>query len=180
MIDIGVPVSGAIDDPQFDYGTVIGKAIGNLLGSIVTALPALGALFGAADKKLDTIDFEPGSATSRHPSGKARNRRPGAQGTPGTDASPCRPFTPPSPTRWRSVADGTQRRDAAHGHRACCRRRPWPVDAANPRARQAIEQGFSARYALRCSPRSRAAPWPNLLPPRLPPQPAAGRKRLLL
>ena len=36
-IDLGLPVSGNIDDPQFSYGALIWKAIGNLLTKIVTA-----------------------------------------------------------------------------------------------------------------------------------------------
>ncbi|MEO8655933.1 MAG: DUF748 domain-containing protein, partial [Ramlibacter sp.] len=43
-IDLGVPISGNLDDPQFSYGAIIWKAIGNLLTRIVTApFRALGA-----------------------------------------------------------------------------------------------------------------------------------------
>ena len=57
VIDIGLPVSGDLDDPQFDYGAVIGKAVGNLLGGIVTApFRALGALFGGSGDKQLGVD----------------------------------------------------------------------------------------------------------------------------
>ena len=61
VIDVGLPVSGDLSDPQFDYGALIGKAFGSLLGGIVSApFRAIAALFGSAEKNLDTIEFEPG------------------------------------------------------------------------------------------------------------------------
>jgi hypothetical protein len=62
-IDLGLPVSGNLDDPQFSYGAVIWKAIGNLLTRIVTApFRALGAMLGGGGEKLESIAFDPGSA----------------------------------------------------------------------------------------------------------------------
>jgi hypothetical protein len=62
-IDLGLPVSGSLDDPQFSYGAVIWKAVVNVLTRIVTApFRALGALFGGDGAKLEAIDFDPGSA----------------------------------------------------------------------------------------------------------------------
>jgi hypothetical protein len=61
-IDLGIPVSGDMNDPQFSYGAVIWKAIGNVLTKIVTApFRALGALLGVSGEKLESIDFDPGS-----------------------------------------------------------------------------------------------------------------------
>ena len=61
-IDIGLPVSGSLDDPKFNLGQVIGKAIGNLLTGIVTApFRALAGLFGGSAEKLDSIEFDAGS-----------------------------------------------------------------------------------------------------------------------
>jgi hypothetical protein len=62
-IDLGVPVSGDLNDPQFSYGAVIWKAIGNVLTKIVTSpFRALGALLGISGDKLEAIDFDAGSA----------------------------------------------------------------------------------------------------------------------
>ncbi|MEZ0309034.1 MAG: DUF748 domain-containing protein [Ramlibacter sp.] len=62
-IDLGLPISGNIDDPQFSYGALIWKAVGNLLTRIVTApFRALGALVGGGGEKLESIDFDAGSA----------------------------------------------------------------------------------------------------------------------
>ncbi len=61
-IDLGLPVSGSLDDPQFSYGRIIWKAIVSVLTKIVTApFRALGALFGS-DEKFDNIAFEAGAA----------------------------------------------------------------------------------------------------------------------
>ncbi|WP_048441558.1 DUF748 domain-containing protein [Caenimonas sp. SL110] len=61
-IDLGLPVSGNIEDPQFSYGAIIWKAIGNVLTKIVTApFRALGALLGGSGEELESIDFDPGS-----------------------------------------------------------------------------------------------------------------------
>ena len=60
-IDVALPVSGNVDDPQFKYGSVIWKAIVNLLTKIVTApFRALGHLFGGKGEHLDAIGFDPG------------------------------------------------------------------------------------------------------------------------
>lgn len=62
-IDLGLPVSGNMSDPQFSYGAVIWKALGNVLTKIVTApFRALGKLFGISGERLEAIEFDPGSA----------------------------------------------------------------------------------------------------------------------
>lgn len=61
-IDLGLPVSGNMNDPQFSYGGVIWKALGNVLTKIVSApFRALGSLFGGGGDKLEAIDFDAGS-----------------------------------------------------------------------------------------------------------------------
>jgi len=62
-IDLGVPVTGNMNDPQFSYGAVVWKAIGNVLTRIVTApFRALAGLFGGNAEKMEAVDFDPGSA----------------------------------------------------------------------------------------------------------------------
>lgn len=59
-IDLGLPVSGSLDDPQFSYGSLVWKAITNVLTKIVTApFRALGALFGSGEP-LEEVAFEAG------------------------------------------------------------------------------------------------------------------------
>ena len=61
-INIDVPVRGNVDDPEFKYGSVIAKALANLITRIVTSPFALLAnLVGAEASELEYIAFEPGS-----------------------------------------------------------------------------------------------------------------------
>jgi hypothetical protein len=62
VIDIGLPMKGNLDDPQFSLGPLIWKAVVNLLTKIVTApFAALGHLFGGGEQ-MNIIEFAPGSA----------------------------------------------------------------------------------------------------------------------
>ena len=62
-IDLDVPVRGDINDPEFSYGSVVRKALVNLLTKIVTSpFALLGNLVGAEGDELDYLAFEPGSA----------------------------------------------------------------------------------------------------------------------
>ena len=64
-IDLGLPITGNLNDPQFSYGAVVWKAIGNILTKIVTApFRALGALFGgSAGEELGKVAFAAGANT---------------------------------------------------------------------------------------------------------------------
>jgi hypothetical protein len=63
MIDLGIPVQGSLDDPQFSYGSLIWKAIANVLTKIATApFRALGALLGGSGEEFEAVIFEPGEA----------------------------------------------------------------------------------------------------------------------
>lgn len=62
-IDLDVPVRGNLDDPEFKYGTVVRKALVNLLTKIVTSpFALLGKLVGAEADELEYLVFEPGRA----------------------------------------------------------------------------------------------------------------------
>ena len=62
VIDIGLPVSGDLDDPKFSYGQLVWKAFINLITKLATApFRVLGALLGDDAETLDAIIFEAGS-----------------------------------------------------------------------------------------------------------------------
>ena len=63
-IDVNVPVSGSLDDPQFSMGGLIWRAIGNLIARAATApFRLLGAAFGGGSHEdLGYVEFDPGSA----------------------------------------------------------------------------------------------------------------------
>nr|MCU0973660.1 DUF748 domain-containing protein [Burkholderiales bacterium] len=61
-IDLGLPVSGSLDDPQFSIGGLVWKVLVNVLTKIVTApFRALGALLGMESEKLEGVFFDSGS-----------------------------------------------------------------------------------------------------------------------
>jgi len=68
-INLDLPVSGNVNDPHFDFGAVVAKAIGDVLGDLVTApFRALAGLFGGdGGDKLDHIDFMPGRSDLEPP-----------------------------------------------------------------------------------------------------------------
>lgn len=63
VIDLELPVRGSLDDPDFKYGKIVWKVLGNIMTKIVTApFAALGSLFGGGDE-LSYVDFPAGAAT---------------------------------------------------------------------------------------------------------------------
>jgi Domain of Unknown Function (DUF748) len=63
VIDLDLPVTGSLDDPQFKIGPIIWKVFVNLLEKAVTApFKLLGSLFGGGDE-INVLEFAPGSAT---------------------------------------------------------------------------------------------------------------------
>ena len=63
VIDLPLPITGSLDDPQFKIGPIIWHALVNLLEKAVTApFAALGRLFGGHGEDMKFIDFAPGSA----------------------------------------------------------------------------------------------------------------------
>ena len=68
-VDLNVPVSGSLDDPQFSLGGLVWRAIGNLIGKAVTApFRLLGAAFGGGNHEdLSYVEFDPGSDVLESP-----------------------------------------------------------------------------------------------------------------
>ena len=60
VIDINLPVSGNVDDPQFAIGSIIWKAFVNLMTKAVTApFSLLGAMFNFSEDEIKTVKFDP-------------------------------------------------------------------------------------------------------------------------
>jgi Domain of Unknown Function (DUF748) len=63
VIDVPLPISGSLDDPQFKVGPIIWHAVVNLLVRVATApFAALGRLFGGHGEEMKFIDFPAGAA----------------------------------------------------------------------------------------------------------------------
>lgn len=144
-IDLGLPVSGSLDDPQFSYGAIVWKAITNVLTKIVTApFRALGALFGGGEK-IENIVFEAGAPQLTPPErekvvklAEAMGKRPAlvlAVGGVYLDADRV------------ALQDVQLRRTvlAQAGQRVPERGDPGPVSTQQPKVREALEALYKER-----------------------------------
>ncbi len=148
-IDLGLPVSGSLDDPQFSYGRIIWKAIGNILTKIVTApFRALGALFGGGGEKLEQIAFEAGEDALTPPErekfkqiAQILNKRPGLalsiHGVWSTEVD--RPVLKENQLR-RAVAEKM-------GIKLAADEDAGPISTANPKSQAALEALYAQRFS---------------------------------
>lgn len=147
-IDLGLPVSGSLDDPQFSYGRIIWKAIGNILTKIVTApFRALAGLFGGNGEKLEQIGFEAGEAKLTPPEkekfkqiSKILSKRPGLALTVhgAWSAEIDRPVMKERQLR-RAVVEKM-------GVKLAPDEDAGPISTAHPKAQTALEALYAARF----------------------------------
>lgn len=146
-IDLGLPVSGSLDDPQFSYGGIVWKAIVNVITKIVLApFKALGALLGGGAEKMEAIGFDAGGARLLPPEREklktlagALAKRPGlaltVKGTynPGAD----RAFLREDQLR-RAVAEKM-------GVKLTAGMEPPPIATSSEKTRQALDALYAER-----------------------------------
>ncbi|MHB1145241.1 MAG: DUF748 domain-containing protein [Thiobacillus sp.] len=147
IIDLDLPVSGSLDDPQFSYGKIIWKAIVNVLTKLVTApFRALGNLLGVSSEKLESIDFDPGSSALLPPEmeklkalADALAKRPALTLTlePGYDPAADR----------RALQELAMRREAVAvaGIKLASGEAPGPVDVNNYKIQTWLEDRYAER-----------------------------------
>lgn len=141
LIDLDLPITGSLDDPQFSYGKVIWKAIVNVLGKIVTSpFRAIGKLFGSDADKLAAIGFEPGKAViTPEAQEKLKTlaaglaKRPTLSLTVSPTADPIADLAAlqETATRWDVLTE--------MGLKLKQGEQPGPIDINNPKAQTAIE-----------------------------------------
>ena len=158
-IDINLPISGSLSDPQFSTGNWVWTLILNLLGRALTAPFALLASGGTDD--LSPLEFASGSARVRE------------AGQPSRRPSPALPTPPPHRTRprpqhrrtWPPAQDAlpagqpAQHTTQCAGPAACaaCRRDAGPAAGRRAGDRQArATWRCSAAWLAQCADR----PWP--------------------
>ena len=146
-IDLGLPVAGNLDDPQFSYGAIVWKAITNVLTKIVTApFRALGALFGGGAEKVEAVLFDAGAGRLTPPEREklvriagVLEKRPGlALTVQGTWSEADRVALQERQTR-RTVG---QRAGLELGERGD----PGPLSTGSPKVQAAIESVFADRF----------------------------------
>jgi Domain of Unknown Function (DUF748) len=149
VIDLGLPVKGDLNSPEFSFGAVVWKAFVNLLTKIVTSpFRALGALVpGGGEESLNSVAFEPGRPDVPPPEqeklvklGIALQKRPQlkliVQGryNPDTDLKELRTA---SLRRTLAVSLGRKLRRSSD---------PGPVDFGSPETGKALEAMFAERF----------------------------------
>jgi uncharacterized protein involved in outer membrane biogenesis len=145
IIDLDLPISGSLDDPQFSYGKIVWKAIVNVLTKLVTApFRALGSLLGVSAEKLESVDFDPGSSVLLPPEqeklktlAEALAKRPALTLTlkPGYDPAADR----------RALQEQTMRQQAAAvaGIKLAAGEAPGPVDVNHYKIRTWLEDSYA-------------------------------------
>lgn len=144
-IELGLPVSGSLDDPQFSYGGLVWKALANVIGKLATApFRALGALLGGNEKS-ERIAFETGETQLTPPEREklarlagALNKRPGLSMTiQGVYAD----------VDTVSLQDRQLRRAVAEraGQRLEGQERPGPLSTSIPKIQAALESLYGER-----------------------------------
>lgn len=140
VIDLDLPISGSLDDPKFSYGSIVWKAIRNVLGKIVTApFRALGKLFGANAEKLEAISFDVGSATLAPPElEKLQTVSTALSKRPALTLGITPTYNTTSDTR--AIQEFTVRRQVAEemGIDLTKGQQPGPIDLNNTKAQKAI------------------------------------------
>jgi hypothetical protein len=144
-IELGLPVSGSLDDPQFSYGGIVWKAITNVLTKIATApFRALASLFGGGEK-FESIAFDAGHARLTPPEreklvrvAEVLNKRPGLTLTVHgvwSDADRV------------ALQDREVRRAVARkaGQAVKADEDPGPLSTQDPKIQSAIEEIFADR-----------------------------------
>lgn len=151
VIDIGLPVRGNLDDPEFSLGPLIWRAFTSLLGRVVTSpFRALAALIpGAEDKTLNIIAFETGRSNVPPPEreklvllAEALQERPRLKVTvegrynPETDAAVLR-----TASLRRALASRMDQKVEPDED-------PGPVNFRNPEVQEIIEKIFEERFGV--------------------------------
>lgn len=148
VIDIGLPVRGDLNNPEFSYGHLIGQALFNLITKIVTApFRVLGGMIAGGSDDLDSIAFVPGEYTLSPPEKEKIKRL--------AEALQQRPqLTLEIQGRYSTESDGSALKDMSVRRLLAARlgttlapdEKPDPVDFGNPETQKALTSMFRERF----------------------------------
>jgi len=175
VIDIGLPVKGSLEDPEFSVGQLVWKALKNLLTKIVTApFRALGALFGGAEKDMEAVAFEPGQSEVPPPEiEKLQNLIKALEQRPQLQLIVQGRYSPEADGRYLKELQVRRQLAAALGVEVAPGEDPGPVAYSDPKTQRQLTKMFRERFgepALAELMTSMAPPPP---PPKGPSAPAA-------
>ncbi|MHC1730366.1 MAG: DUF748 domain-containing protein [Syntrophobacteraceae bacterium] len=147
-IDLGLPVTGDLNDPQFSIAPLIWKAFTNIITKAVTApFRALAGLFGGGEQKLDSIQFDPGKAELMPPENEKLKKV--AEGLKAKSQ-----LMVVVQGRYSAEADGIQLKElnlrrevnGRLGNKPAPGTDPEPLDFSNSNVRKALEKVFEDRF----------------------------------
>lgn len=147
-INMAVPVTGDVGSPKFDYGALIGNAIGTALKRIVTApFRALASLFGGGSAdELSKVRFSPGSARLFPPQREALQKVAKAlQERPQLKVVIHGAYDPKRDAERLRLAPVRRDLAAAMGTRLAPGEDPGPIPYSDPETQRVIEKLFVAR-----------------------------------
>jgi hypothetical protein len=149
VIDLGLPVSGNLDSPEFSYGALIWKAFRNLITKIVTSpFRALGALVpGGGEEAFNTVAFEPGRPDVPPPEKEKLAKLAGAlQKRPQLKLSVQGRYNPESDRAELKTVNVRRALAVRLGQKPVPGEEPGPVDFDSPETTKALEAMFAERF----------------------------------
>lgn len=149
VIDIGLPVRGNLDSPEFSYGALIWKALTNLITRIATSpFRALGALLpGGREETLNIVAFEPGKPAIPPPEKeKLANLASALQKRPKLKLTVQGRYNPE--TDLAELRSASLRRSVAirQGQQLAPDEDPGPVDYGSPNTAKILEAMFLEKF----------------------------------
>jgi hypothetical protein len=147
VIDLGLPISGSLDDPKFSYGGIVWKAIVNVLTKIALApFKALGKLFGVSPEKMEKLSFDAGEAKLLPPEKDKLKQLAQALAKRPNLAVTAAPAWHPAADREAIKEDRVRRAVAeASGRKLTADEDPGPVSIAQPKVQEALEKLYATR-----------------------------------
>lgn len=147
-IDIGLPVSGELNDPEFSIGSLVWKMFTNLLTSTVTSpFRALGSLFEGDASPADSLVFDPGSSDLQPPEKEKLDRL--------AEALRSRPqlklivqgrYNPETDGRVLAARGVRSRVLTKLGRQPKAGQVPAPLDFSDSDTREVLEDLFAGRF----------------------------------
>jgi hypothetical protein len=151
VIDIGLPVKGTLDDPEFSLGGLLWKTFTNLLKKMVTSpFRALASLVpGGEDETLNTIVFEAGRSSVSPPEKEKLMKMTAAlKKRPRLKLTVQGPYNPEADMDALRAASLRRSLAVPLGRTPEPGEAPGPVDYGNPETVAALEEMFKKHFGL--------------------------------
>lgn len=178
-IDVGLPVSGDLNDPEFSFGGLIWKVFTNLITKAATSpFRAIGGLLGADEDNFDAVVFDQGKADLLPPEKEKLLKL--------TEALNSRPqLKLVLQGRYNVETDGNELKQRAVRAQVARKRglKPdpnelgHPLDFDNSDTRDALEQLYVERFGKKALEELEQGVAAGTITPRLPVDPQTAQKR---